>query len=158
MAILEESNCCSEDELRIIQFLLADTNLRARVEGQLGPIFDTLSGTPQGDALSTLLFIIYFAYILDKADTSLSTTSKGPHDIPLTYADDHHIVFRESAADITLRERLDTRIAELIDSGELADATHPPECDCVDCCSHRYPPILAEHLATYSMKMDPAKT
>ena len=55
MAILEESGCCSEDDLRIIQFLLADTKLRARVESHLGPFFTTLSGIPQGDVLSAIL-------------------------------------------------------------------------------------------------------
>ena len=146
MAVLEESKCCGEDELRIIQFLLAETKLRARVEGELGPSFPTLSGTPQGNALSRVLFIICFAYILDRADTALSTTSTGPHDIPLTYVDDHHVIFREYAVEITQRERLDTKITELVDSGQLEDTTHPPECNCVNCCSHHYPLLLPSHL------------
>ena len=63
MAILEESGCCSEDDLRIIQFLLADTKLRARVEGQLGPIFcHSLWDPSRRRALSTTVYHLFCLY------------------------------------------------------------------------------------------------
>ena len=52
MDILSKFDLATEDEMRIIQFLLADTTLKINVNGKYGLSFDTLMGTPQGDALS----------------------------------------------------------------------------------------------------------
>ena len=47
MAILREDVKLDEDELRICQSLLADTNLKARFGDSLSPAFLTTIGTPQ---------------------------------------------------------------------------------------------------------------
>lgn len=48
-----------EDELKIIVFLLSETSLQVKIEGEYGTKFRTTIGTPQGDALSPILFLIY---------------------------------------------------------------------------------------------------
>jgi retron-type reverse transcriptase len=53
-------------ELRIIRYLLAETSLKARINGSLGEAFQTTIGTPRGDALSPALFIIYLELALRK--------------------------------------------------------------------------------------------
>ena len=56
--MLRQYELGTEDDIRIIIFLLAETTRRVKVNGKLGEIFQTLIGTPQGDALSCVLFII----------------------------------------------------------------------------------------------------
>jgi sorting nexin-29 len=46
-------------EIRITQYLLAHTNLQAKAKGVFGHTFNTITGVPQGDALSPILFIFY---------------------------------------------------------------------------------------------------
>ena len=48
-----------EDELKLIQLLLAGTNNQIRLDGMLGDVFSTTTGVPQGDSLSPILFTIY---------------------------------------------------------------------------------------------------
>jgi hypothetical protein len=48
-----------EDCSRMINYLLSETTLRTRVKTSLGNTFRTNIGTPQGDGLSPLLFIVY---------------------------------------------------------------------------------------------------
>src|SRR5690349_14911008 len=58
--LLEElRTILGESEYRIITYLLSDTTLQVRIRGYLGKEFRTTIGTPQGDALSPALFIIY---------------------------------------------------------------------------------------------------
>ena len=47
------------DSVRIIRFLLADTTLTVRLGTAQSDPFPTTLGTPQGDALSPILFVIY---------------------------------------------------------------------------------------------------
>jgi hypothetical protein len=47
------------NEVRIIRYLLTETTLEARIAGQMGEKMNTTIGTPQGDALSPVMFIIY---------------------------------------------------------------------------------------------------
>lgn len=61
-------NIIPESEFRIIKYLLSDTTLTPRVKGQYGTTFSTIIGTPQGDALSPILFIIYLECALKKAN------------------------------------------------------------------------------------------
>jgi hypothetical protein len=53
-----------ESEYRVIQYLLSDTVLKTRVQGKYGSTFATSIGTPQGDALSPVLFIVYLEHAL----------------------------------------------------------------------------------------------
>ena len=46
-------------ELRLVRSLLANTTLCVRIQGYLGEAFGTVLGTPQGDGLSPILFVIY---------------------------------------------------------------------------------------------------
>ena len=50
---------CNEDELRLTQMLLANTQLKARVNSTYSASFETTIGSPQGDALSRVLFTCY---------------------------------------------------------------------------------------------------
>ena len=102
LEILRSNNLCNEDELRMVQFLLSETTLRAKIDGKQGPIFSTLIGTPQGDGISPILFLIYFAHILYAADATLHERSLlvAGHDLSLTYADDHMIALNESPIQI----------------------------------------------------------
>jgi hypothetical protein len=59
MEIMEDLLKEKESELRIVRYLLANTNLTARVQGIKGDTFNTTLGIPQGDGLSPALFIIY---------------------------------------------------------------------------------------------------
>jgi hypothetical protein len=54
----------SEDELRLIAVLLSNTSLRIRLNGSMSEEFWTTVGTPQGDGLSPLLFILYLEFAL----------------------------------------------------------------------------------------------
>ena len=47
------------DEIQMISYLLQDTVLRVVLPSAKGPSFPTLRGTPQGDSLSAVLFIVY---------------------------------------------------------------------------------------------------
>ena len=157
IAILITNNICNEDELRMIQFLLSDTTLRARVEGQLGPNFLTHIGTPQGDGLSCILFLVYFAHILMRAAPHVAhIVSKD--DMAVTYADDHHMVFRESTADIEERLLFDKVAAEHVAAGTIDSPAHLEHCGCVECHARKFAVILSAQLDNYKMKMDPAKT
>ena len=49
---------CSEEDMKLIHFLLNDTSLRVRTK-EIGPTFDTNIGIPQGDGLSPVLFTTY---------------------------------------------------------------------------------------------------
>ena len=59
MRILREDVKLDEDALRLIQSLLADTNLKVKLGQFLSSAFQTTIGTPQGDGLSPILFAIY---------------------------------------------------------------------------------------------------
>ena len=49
----------AEDEMRICQSLLANTNLKVKIQEFLSDPFETTVGTPQGDGLSPILFVVY---------------------------------------------------------------------------------------------------
>jgi hypothetical protein len=51
---------------RILRYLLSNTTLQPKLNGELGDKFQTILGTPQGDALSPVLFTIYLEGVLRK--------------------------------------------------------------------------------------------
>jgi hypothetical protein len=56
----------TETEFRIFTYLLSNTTLEVTLDGQMGEKFDTTIGTPQGDSLSPILFILYLNNVLEK--------------------------------------------------------------------------------------------
>ena len=49
---------------RILRYLLSNTTLQPKLNGETGDTFDTTLGTPQGDALSPVIFTIYLEGVL----------------------------------------------------------------------------------------------
>ena len=49
----------TEEEVRMVRVLLANTQLTVRVSNHLSNYFPTTIGTPQGDSLSPVLFTVY---------------------------------------------------------------------------------------------------
>ena len=87
-----------ESSLRIITYLLADTELHVKLDGKIYNKFKTTIGTPQGDALSPILFIIYlemaFRYHKEHFDATYANILHTPEARPsiiqedIEYADD----------------------------------------------------------------------
>jgi len=143
LAIIQEYDLATEDELRIIRFLLADTKLRIRVNGKYGLSFDTLMGTPQGDALSPVLFLIYLEYIMR---TFPGRREMKGDDRSMAYADDVSFVFREKANEINERK------------ARAADHICPDDCECVDCRANRLLQLLPGHFAVSNMQVNLTKS
>jgi exonuclease III len=82
----------SPTDFQILKYLLTDTTLTPRVKGELGASFNTSIGTPQGDALSPLLFVVYLEAAEREATAHLiATHGPEPHGIihlAPVYADD----------------------------------------------------------------------
>jgi hypothetical protein len=93
MQILEENKIATEDELRLIQYLISETKLRVKIGKTYGEKFSTIIGTPQGDALSPLLFLIYLEKIIRTANLEEYLTKR---DIMYAYADDVNFAILEA--------------------------------------------------------------
>ncbi|GFR89314.1 retrovirus-related Pol polyprotein LINE-1 [Elysia marginata] len=77
----------NEDELRIVQFLLSKTTLDVKINGtNTTQLFTTNVGTPQGDSLSPVLFIVYLENALRNARSNETPQQVLPNEI--IYADD----------------------------------------------------------------------
>lgn len=72
---------------RLINYLLSDTTFTIRVSGQMGKITSSTIGTPQGDALSPILFIIYLDAALQEFWTEIGYPDT-PDYLYCMYADD----------------------------------------------------------------------
>ena len=80
-----------EDEVKLTRILLADTCLTIR-SGHNTTTVPTIIGTPQGDSLSPVLFIVYLEAALRELRPKLQTTSViSPSE--LIYADDVDFIF-----------------------------------------------------------------
>jgi Reverse transcriptase (RNA-dependent DNA polymerase) len=122
---------------------LAETTLRVKVNGKLGEIFQTLIGTPQGDALSCVLFIIYMEVIL-RTYVGIETYMKiGQNEQTLAYADDVQLYLRETRREITER---------------TAMQQHVEGCPCINCRAEGLLRTTPAHFAEYNMKVNPEKT
>ena len=64
LKILRTDVALDDDEYRICQSLLAETNLRAKFGETMSAPFQSTIGTPQGDGLSPILFAIYLEHAL----------------------------------------------------------------------------------------------
>ena len=74
-----------ESEYRIVHYLLSNTFLSTRIEGQYGTKFQTTIGTPQGVALSPILFTLYLELALRNHQASIPTEYSATHSI-ISYA------------------------------------------------------------------------
>ena len=76
-----------EDELRLIQFLLSDTSISIKINGASRDMpFLSNIGTPQGDGLSPVLFIVYLEAALKEVRDLSDKESHVPTEV--AYADD----------------------------------------------------------------------
>ena len=87
MQILE--TLLDDSELRMICLLLADTTLEPRLAKVSCATFNTTIGTPQGDSLSPVLFIVYLEAALRDLRLMLPQRPQTDIDLPLdiAYAD-----------------------------------------------------------------------
>ena len=92
MEILKAEVQLEEDEFRLCQSLLADTNLKVKLGEAMSDPFQSTIGTPQGDGLSPILFAIYLESALREVRATASEWPRPIEDIGLPleaiYADD----------------------------------------------------------------------
>ena len=139
MDILREHKLATEDELRMIQFLLSKTTLRGKINGELGRVFETHIGTPQGDALSPILFLIYLEHIWRTfPERNLIRSS----DTVVKYADDVNLALRETKWEC----------AERVPHAPMGD------CDCADCRRSRVVTSIDLHFKSYHLSLNLTKT
>ena len=87
-----------EDECRMIQFLLSNTLITPRVPGAtVSETFQANIGTPQGDSLSPILFILYLEKALQNV-RNVVPQDMAPSEV--AYADDCDFISSKSFADI----------------------------------------------------------
>ena len=95
------TNLVTEDEKRKIQFLLSDTTLNVKISGaNTEEPFLTNIGTPQGDSLSPVLFIIYLEQALKNVRSTLdspSNTTEAHLPNEIVYADDIDFIGNQPA-------------------------------------------------------------
>lgn len=58
--LLEDAGC-SRDEIRLVRFLLSNTKIKVRINGDISLEFTSTTGGPQGDSLSGSLFTLVLA-------------------------------------------------------------------------------------------------
>ena len=80
----------TEEEVRMVRVLLANTQLTVRVSNHLSNYFPTTIGTPQGDSLSPVLFTVYLEAALREVRLQAPQKVVGDIHLPfeLVYADD----------------------------------------------------------------------
>jgi sorting nexin-29 len=83
---------------RILKYLLSETNLSTRINDVYGTPFRTTIGTPQGDALSPVLFTVYLESALRKFIERFKIPRSSLQQI-ICYADDTDFINIERIAD-----------------------------------------------------------
>ena len=68
---------CTEDEVRLVRFLLSNTMLRVKVNNALSAEFESLFGAFQGDCLSGCLFTLLLAAALNHLRAVISVIVLG---------------------------------------------------------------------------------
>jgi len=88
--ILEITNTLlDEDETRILTLLLSNTTLTPAINSTHGKKFQTIIGTPQGDSLSAILFIVYLEAVFRKHKELFPDDNETNHiQIETKYVDD----------------------------------------------------------------------
>ena len=98
-----------EDELRLVRFLLSNTCLNIRIGGNKEEKkFTSNIGTPQGDSLSPILYVVYLENALKEVRPLLPqpvTESEKTLPNEITYADDVDFITRERI-DVTQIQRV----------------------------------------------------
>merc|ERR1712196_749490 len=125
------------DELRLIQYLISETTMQVKIGKEYGEKFKTIIGTPQGDALSPLLFLIYLEEIIRTAGLEEKLQQR---DLIYAYADDVNFAMFED------------------DGGENARCEDAERCTCVKCRARRLESYLPQHFAKRHMQMNAGKT
>ena len=74
---------CSEDDIRLVRFLLSNTRVRVRIDKTHSVIFETTLGSFQGDSLSGCLFTLVLAGALNHLRTLVPFRNSPPIN-PLT--------------------------------------------------------------------------
>ena len=137
LVIIERENIANEDELRILRYLLSNTKLKVKIEGEVGNEFETIIGTPQGDSLSPVLFLIYLENILRTFPHK--ELFNGPKDTRLEYADDVNLLLRQR-------------------KGESDKENHTNQCLCAKCRIDKIMENLPGHFAEHKMQLNAGKT
>ena len=81
-----------EDEIRLTQFLLSNTQINIHVNGATQKLpFISNVGTPQGDSLSPVLFIVYLEHALREVRSIIPKLEAKYQHLPreIIYADDY---------------------------------------------------------------------
>ena len=141
--ILEENSLAGEDELRIISYLLSETTLRVKVGSNISETFKTTIGTPQGDALSPILFLIYLEHILRRHRRRNILTAV---ELEMTYADDIHYVTK------------DADIRRGIQHAEEEAYTYREGCQCAACRAKIIEQTMPDDMAVDNMQCNREKT
>ena len=80
---LHKNQWFDQDELRIVQMLITNTFLRVRIGDALSELFEVTLGILQGDGLSAILFIIYFAEAIKQLKCFVGTVASPTLDCAL---------------------------------------------------------------------------
>ena len=143
--IMKEHELGTEDDIRMITYLLSKTELKIKIGNATGPNFRTVIGTPQGDALSPILFLVYLEHILRKFRTENRYLIR-EQEYEFGYADDMYF---------SLRDKDDSRGGNHHDA---EDYQFILECLCAKCRAHRIETTLPRYMQDYDMKMNVEKT
>ena len=96
LKILEVDVGLDKDAIRMVEALLRDTNLRVQIDGIKSDWFKTTIGTPQGDCLSPVLFVVYLEAALRSLRSKIGPRSTEDADTLLpreiVYADDTDLI------------------------------------------------------------------
>lgn len=141
--VLEQQQIASEDELRLIQYLISDTKLQVKLGQTYGEKFQTVIGTPQGDALSPMLFLIYLEQIIRTANLEQRLAQR---DVIYAYADDVNFAMIEADE---VREEMHR---------ERQEDEMLIECQCAACRAHQLEEHLPRKFTEYGMQMNAGKT
>ena len=139
MTIMRENGIGSVDEDRMIRYLLSETKLMVKLEGTVGTLFSTEAGTPQGDSLSPILFLVYLEHILRSYPRQDLVRSNRA--VEISYADDVIIAMREEAREVDQMRH-----------------EYKEECSCMCCGMETLERMLPAQFARYDMKMNAGKT
>jgi hypothetical protein len=141
--ILEENSLAGEDELRIISYLLSETTLRVKVGKNISETFKTTIGTPQGDALSPVLFLIYLEHILRRHRRRNLLSA---NEYEMSYADDIHFATKDADLNRAIQHRRDR------------DYTYRPGCQCAACRAKDIEITMPTDMAVDKMQCNGGKT